>query len=198
MKLELKFLTIALISIVLAIPVAVALQHRSHQLKIERSQNNTLQLRIKSDQKILHDKQLQQERLKKQNDELKKKLQAKREAQAKLAQARSAPVAFSGGSGSCEKYRGIIAQYDWNTTTALAVCQAESGGNPKSANWGDHHPTCNGSYGLFQIGCDSTGGLSINSLFNPATNIAHAYALYKSRGWQPWGATTCAYKVSCV
>lgn len=104
-----------------------------------------------------------------------------------------APIAYSGGG--CSQWTSIISQYDWNITTALAVCNAESGGNPNNNNAGDYHVTCYGSRGLFQIGCDSTA--NYDGMFDPAANVAQAYALYARRGWQPWGATTCAYKVVC-
>lgn len=95
----------------------------------------------------------------------------------------------------CDQFRPLISQYSWNVDVALQVCQAESGGNPNNENATDYHVVCSGSRGLFQIGCDSTDDYA--DMFDPATNIAQAFKLYASRGWEPWGATTCAYKVAC-
>lgn len=76
---------------------------------------------------------------------------------------------------------------NWNQDLAYAVCMAESGGNPNAYNpeyhyWGD----CNGSRGLFQVGCAHGWGSS----FNPETNVKYANQLWAQRGWQPWGAYT--------
>lgn len=100
----------------------------------------------------------------------------------------------------CEAYRNMLAQYSWNVEVALQVMEAESTYkgipcNPAADNADDYHPTCLGSRGLFQIGCDSTDNYA--GMFDPATNIAQAYRLYASRGWQPWSSTTCAVKVRC-
>jgi len=181
MKLEKRFLLIALISIALAVPLSMALQHRTKLLNLEKLQNNQLQIQIKTEQK--------------KNEELQKQVELKRAAEAEvvIAQVQSAPVAVSGG---CEAFRGIVAQYSWNVTTALAVCNAESSGNPNSHNPTDGHTTCQGSRGLFQIGCDSTHNYA--GMFDPVANVAQAFALYQSRGWSPWGSTTCAVKVQCI
>lgn len=205
MKLEKRFLLVALLAIALAVPVALAMQHRTHQLKIEKSQNTNLHFQLDKTQKDLQLKstqlkQVEQEKAdqKKANDELQKQLQSKREQQATIAaaQARKAPVVASVGVGNCESYRGIVAQYNWNVDTALAVMNAESGCYSGADNPHDGHPTCYGSRGLFGIGCDSTG--NYGGMFDAGANIAQAYSLYSNRGWQPWGATTCRIKVSCV
>ena len=110
------------------------------------------------------------------------------------------PVRAIRQPGDCNKWRSVIAQYDWNVDVAVNVCNAESGGDPNNDNPNDRHPSygllvCYGSRGLFQIGCDSTSNYA--GMFNPYTNIAEAYAKYKARGWSPWGYTTCRYKVVC-
>jgi len=122
---------------------------------------------------------------------------AKKPAQAPVvAQATNpAPVRASYSGGDCNQWRSILAQYSWNVDVAVNVCNAESGGNPNNDNPGDYHATCYGSRGLFQIGCDSTSNYA--GMFDPYANIAQAYALYSNRGWQPWGFTTCRYKVAC-
>lgn len=101
------------------------------------------------------------------------------------------PVAI----GNCATYLPLLSQYSWNVSVAVEVMQAESGCNPNQDTTGDYHPTCYGSRGLFQIGCDSTN--NYEGMFDPATNIAQAYRLYVHRGWEPWSSTTCRYKVQC-
>ena len=88
------------------------------------------------------------------------------------------------GAGGCEKYRHIMEQYDWNVQTAMAICKLESGGNTNAANWKDSHATCDGSFGLFQIGC--LHGYTVEQLKDPNINIRIAYKLWKSNGWWPW------------
>lgn len=95
--------------------------------------------------------------------------------------------------GSCETYRPLVAQYGWDVNVAMAVMQAESGCNAYNENATDRHPTCLGSRGLFQIGCDSTDDYA--GMFNASENVAHAYSMYSTRGWSPWGAyTSGAYR----
>lgn len=52
-------------------------------------------------------------------------------------------------SGSC----AMAYDYPWPKDVAYGICMAESGGNPGTANWGDNHGKCIGSFGLMQIGC---------------------------------------------
>ena len=96
-------------------------------------------------------------------------------------------------AGGCEQYRSLIDDYAWNVETALAICNAESGGNANAVNAGDRHETCLGSYGLFQISCD---WFTKANLYDPATNIRLAYGKYLGSGYQPW--TVCRTKVNCV
>lgn len=195
MKLELKFLLIALLAIALAIPVSLAFKHRTQMLNLEKSQNGALKLQLKSDQKKAEEVQKELEKVKaeqqKQIDELNSQLQSKRNTQQTLAtaQTRKASVAFSGG-GNCEAYRGLVAQYNWNVDVALAVMRAESGCNPNAANLTDSHSTCTGSFGLFQIACFD------GQVYDPAQNIAIAYRKYTASGWQPWSVCTRGV-VSC-
>lgn len=93
----------------------------------------------------------------------------------------------------CANYRHLVEQYDWDVSIAMAVMQAESGCNPGAENWSDSHGSCSGSKGLFQLACFWPGalGYSYESLYDPASNVAMAYQIYK-RGdsWRPWGAYT--------
>lgn len=102
----------------------------------------------------------------------------------------------------CEKYRDIIDNYSWNVDVAIAVCNAESSGNPNNQNFDDYHKfaDCWGSFGLFQINC------SHGQVYDAAENIRIAATKYDYakgvawtgyNGWQPWSATTCKYKVKC-
>jgi LysM repeat protein len=102
-----------------------------------------------------------------------------------------APQPVSAGLTGCELARSLINQYDWNTDVAYQVMMAESHCDPNATNMADDHGACSGSFGLFQINC--TRG----QLYDPAANVAAAYAMYQQSGWQPWGATTCAVKVAC-
>lgn len=100
--------------------------------------------------------------------------------------------------GDCEAYRHLLERYEWNVDTAMQVMRVESGCNPDASNMNDVHKDsrgnviCVGSFGLMQISCH--GG----RIFDPVKNIEAAYAKWKARGWQPWGATTCKTKVKCI
>ena len=99
----------------------------------------------------------------------------------------------------CEAYRQEVARYKWNVDVALNVMRVESGCRPTALNPEAHRDRhgrviCNGSRGLFQIGCTSTD--NFKGMDDPAANIAQAYALYSRRGWQPWSYTTCK-KIAC-
>jgi hypothetical protein len=59
MKLEYKFLLIALLATSLAVPVALAAQHRTHLLKLESTENSTLHIQLNSAQKDLQLKNTQ-------------------------------------------------------------------------------------------------------------------------------------------
>ena len=95
-------------------------------------------------------------------------------------------------SSSCEKYRSLVAQYNWDINTAMRIMNSESGCSPTGHNWTDTHRNwqtgqiiCYGSWGLFNIGC--VHGYSRVYLENPASNVAVAYKLYtNSKGFYPW------------
>ena len=121
------------------------------------------------------------------------------------------------------RYISLIQKYfpseEW--VTAIAVCQAESSGNPNASNlaasenhtWYAHRASdpkfTMGSFGLFQLGAfaaDNTyngpDGLPVyglERLYEPETNICIAAQIFKQRGlgnrWIDWGAfTNGAYK----
>lgn len=204
MKISKIYILIALVALVVALPLSAVLKERDGKLKMERSNNQQLQLKIDSVEKQLEKKNLEQEQIKQENEKLKADLQAKAELKRKqeIAKAeeaertRKASVALSAGGatysggGNCEAYRGIVAQYSWNVNVAMAVMKAESGCNPQAVNKTDNHGVCMGSFGLFQISCHS------GAVYDPAENVKIAWAKYSARGWQPWGVCTSG-KVSC-
>ena len=78
------------------------------------------------------------------------------------------PVTYASG---CSTYQSTFAQYNWDVTTALAICQAESGGDPYAVS-------ATNDYGLMQ--------LHNQEIFNPYDNIAAAYKIYLEQGWEAW------------
>ena len=97
---------------------------------------------------------------------------------AALSQSRSIEASVTG----CSLYAGLVGQYDWDTSVAMAIMQAESGCNPSIVS----PPNSDGlsDFGLMQL-----HGLRI---LDPAQNIAQAYQIYLSRskwdtnGWNAW------------
>ena len=85
--------------------------------------------------------------------------------------------------------RLIVAYWPEQPEMAIAVAKAESGLVPTASNWNDAHRGCNGSFGIFQIGC--IHGSEIEDLYNVEYNIKKARQIYDAAGsWQPWGAVT--------
>lgn len=83
-------------------------------------------------------------------------------------------------STSCEAYRGLLSQYDWNVDIAMFVMEKESGCDPNAVG-----PT--NDHGLFQL-----NGVPI---YNAAENIAYAYhnkyvnsRVGSPRNWSSWYA----------
>lgn len=189
MKLEHKILTITLVAIALAVPVAFATQHRTNLLNVEKTDNKNLRLdlKTKTEELQLKNQQLEQERqrreqLEKENAEQKKQLEAK-------AAAKEAARVAALHTPNCDAYRGLVAQYDWPVNTAMAVMQAESGcraitPDNSAANY-DHVA----DHGLFQL-----HGINVT---DPAENVRIAYQVKyigAGRSFTPWVAyNTGAY-----
>lgn len=175
MKLELRFLAITLAAIVLAVPVASAMQHRNYQQQVHKLQSSNLQFKAEPKQKQAKakDQHIQIER--KKNTDLKKKLESKRKVKLKVA-ARQTLVS---SSGNCSAYRKLVAQYSWNVSVAMAVMQAESGCRvvtPDNSALNYDHVA---DHGLFQL-----HGINVT---DPAENIRIAYKVkYLSQGWGAW------------
>lgn len=74
-------------------------------------------------------------------------------------------------TNACSSYDMLFRQYDWDITTAEAICQAESGGDPDAIS-------STNDYGLMQ--------LHNLPIFDPAQNIAAAYQKYQLQGWNAW------------
>lgn len=96
----------------------------------------------------------------------------------------AAPTAPSGDTGmgsNVEQWRSLVASYfpADQVDTALRVMACESGGNPNAQN------PSSGAAGLMQVMPDwaPVFGVSYEALFDPATNLSIAYALYASEGW---------------
>lgn len=93
----------------------------------------------------------------------------------------------------CEAFRGLVAQYDWDVRTMLAIMRAESGCDPnvtgdKTLTFTQNGRTYGYSVSLFQVrvlpgreACDS---------HDPATNISCAYRVWKSQGYKAWSVYT--------
>jgi hypothetical protein len=145
--------------------------------KLETLENETKSLQVELDES--------QEKVDKQKESIDKRDKTIKELEEQLqAKKQAGAVASAKVNSTCNDYRDIVARYDWNVDIAMAIMQAESGCNPRAANWNDNHGVCMGSFGLFQISCH--GG----QIYDPKHNIEVAYAKYKARGWQPWGAYT--------
>lgn len=183
MKLEHKFLITAVLAIVLAVPIAQAIQHRTHLLKLEKAENSTLHLQLNTtqqelqyknsqlDQKIKDDAEKQH-----QIDDLQKQVQAK-------ADAKKAATLASYTSPQCAAYRGLVAQYDWPVSTAMAVMQAESGCRAITPDNAAANYDGVADHGLFQL-----HGINVT---DPAENIRLAYTvkyLGAGRSFSPWVA----------
>ena len=88
-----------------------------------------------------------------------------------------------------DKVKALIRQVFWeDPITAVAVAMAESRLKPYALNAQDSHSGCNGSYGIFQIGCLHETDPS--TLYDVEYNVKRAKEIYVQSGWRPWGAYT--------
>lgn len=97
------------------------------------------------------------------------------------------------GAGGCERFRPLVAKYDWDVRVMLAIMKAESSCNPnatgdKSLTFQRNGRTYGYSVSLFQVRilpgrehCDS---------YNPVTNIACAYKVWRGQGYKAWSVYT--------
>lgn len=192
MRIEKKFLIIVLLAIVLAIPVALALKNKDRQLRIERSQNDSLQFELDTKAEELELKKQELQKIETEKTDLQKKVedqdkQLQSKAEAKRQSQLAAVSVSTSYSGNCNSYRELVAQYNWDTNVALAIMQAESGCRPDAVS-----PT--NDHGLMQI----NKGLAIygQQIYDPAYNVKIAYEKkYLQGGWKHWTVyNTGAYK----
>lgn len=94
-------------------------------------------------------------------------------------------VPASTTSGGCSSYLSLFEQYNWNVNDAIAICNAESSGNPNASHYNSNGTT---DFGLMEINSVHSALVNGNlqSLYNPAINIATAYTIYSQDGWQAW------------
>lgn len=190
MNIDYRKMFLAIIAaVIISIPTAMVFQNRNNQLNSERQEKSRLQLDIKKRQEqqrqtddALKQKADEAEKLKQENEQLKKDLQAKREKQERdkqlaAAQAQKPAAVSVGVSGNCETYRPLVQKYFGSATpAAMVVMQKESGCNPNAVS-----PT--NDHGLFQ--------LNGQPVYDPEANIRIAYGKYVSprRGTNPnWSA----------
>ena len=108
-----------------------------------------------------------------------------------------APTAELPEVTSCDYYKQLIRQYDWNDEVAISIMLAESGCNESVVN--DNPRTKDYSVGLFQVnlyGGNAKHRPSEAELKDPKTNIEFAYNLWKDYGFNSqWGV--CRRNVRC-
>lgn len=97
------------------------------------------------------------------------------------------PTAELPKTTSCDYYKSLIRQYDWNDDIAIKIMMAESGCNANALN--NNPRTGDYSVGLMQI--NIIGNLSKERpseayLRDPRNNIAYAYKLYTVSGFRAW------------
>lgn len=92
-------------------------------------------------------------------------------------------------AGGCERFRPLIARYNWDARVMLAIMKAESNCDPnvtgdKSLAFQSNGRTYGYSVSLLQVRilpgrehCDS---------HDPATNIACAYQIWKNQSYGAW------------
>ena len=160
-------------------------------LDLKYNKLNTELDKLKSD-KNASDEQVkklveQRQQLEKEKEQLQADLQAKKEAESKIAMASknvvNAVTHTQTASAASGNQCSLVNNYSWDKRTAYAVCMAESGGDANAANMNDNHGTCRGSFGLMQLAC-----FWIPNPTDPNANMAKAYEIYTRSGWQPWGA----------
>lgn len=82
-----------------------------------------------------------------------------------------------------------LEKYDWDVRIMRAILLAESSGNPNAVNKTDKHKTCNGSYGVLQIGCVHIGKhIEEKDLLDLEKNIEAGYKIWIEQGYGAWGA----------
>lgn len=164
-------------------------------IELENKYNEVLDLKSNTEAEK-QEKQKRIEELENERQRLERELQAKLHRQAeekkRLATASvrasggNVASAQSAGSGNCESYRHLVAQYDWNVDTMMRAMRLESSCNPNAVGdtrviGGIYAPSC----GLLQVRT-LPGRPSCDQLKNPAFNIQTAYNIWKGQGYRAW------------
>lgn len=163
------------------LPTAFLIHSHSQAQHYQKQINSQFKQLEQQKQKEDNDLQLKLQEKDKQIDELKAQVSLKKQREASLAVV-SSRVAIN---GNCNDYRGLVAQYGWNTSVAMAIMQAESGCNPTASS-----PTHD--HGLMQINEVHLAMVDndVSKLNDPATNVRVAYAIYSDAGWRAWSTYT--------
>lgn len=100
-----------------------------------------------------------------------------------------APVKDGEAHGVIERRRvetrsdieALICRYSWNCPQALRVANCESTFRPWVTSPGGH-------IGVFQLAPNHARRIGVTpaDLYDAATNVRAAHALWSSAGWQPW------------
>lgn len=96
----------------------------------------------------------------------------------------------------CDKWRGLVSKYGWDTNIVMAIMEAES--SCDTTRIGDTKPI-NGvlafSCGLMQVRTLSPWRGTCEQLQDPAFNIDIAYKVYQGQGYKAWSVfNSGAYK----
>lgn len=175
------FIAAAGLSILLALPVSLALRSRDTQLKSHQRANHALRLQIEK----LHTKPVS--KLTPQKQAVNPPVAISAPVTAPVATHTDPPAqpeataqpTVTLASFTCQSYSNLFSQYSWNPDTAMAICQAESSGNPSAVSNGNINPDGVSDFGLMQL-----HGIDI---LDPAANIAYAYYhKYLTQGWGAW------------
>lgn len=86
----------------------------------------------------------------------------------------------------CAQYRSLVAQYNWNVNTMMAIMRAESGCNPNEISPVDYDGERD--YGLLQ--------LHNMDILNPSQNIAAAYHKWTIQGYGAWTSYNTGFYLS--
>lgn len=168
------FIAAAGLSLLLAYPVSQALTQRDKIIQSQQRENNTLQIKLRQFQKPVV------------KPTATPVPTAKPTAQVvtPATPVTPTPVATPApvvklASFTCQNYSNLFSQYNWDAATAMAICQAESGGNPNPPSNGYINYDGVSDYGLMQL-----HGIAI---VDPALNISYAYYhKYLTQGWGAW------------
>lgn len=183
MTLEYKILTVATIAAVLAVPVAQAARHSTDLLKVEKAEAKTLHIQLDSKDQELQRKNSQIEKLQQLNQQQQQQINDEQQQLQAKAAAKARYAAYT--TPNCAAYQSLVAQYDWDVSTAMAIMRAESGCRaitPDNANINYDHIS---DYGLFQL-----HGINVT---DPAENVRIAYSvkyLGAGRSFRPWNTYT--------